>query len=274
MRIAAPVLMLVTAAALSISPATADTVAPVSYSIQFQGVPGAVDASGASPQSGSYNYYGSAFDVNASAATTSQPFAGFDLTSSDCTSDPRCRIGNYYSVTAETDYYIEVSGPAGVTVPYYLNTNGVLTHTGPAYPGLLITLTDPSGHELMGVDPTFNGRPYCRTNCPSVAIGYVELLSDTQYEIRIRADAVADTFASSETMGWADAYMFIDPTFAGGDQFSLLISPGIENSPNSILPMPEPSTWAMMLIGFAGLSYASYRRSRTPSQLRPNHRPS
>jgi hypothetical protein len=262
MRIAPPFLMLVTAAALSISSAMADTVGPASYSIQFQGVPGAVDASGASPQSGSYNYYGGAFEVNASATTTSQPFAGFDLTSSDCTSGfPSCSVGNYYSVTAETDYYIEVSGPTGVTVPYYLNANGVLTHTGPSYPGLLVTLTDPDGHELMGVDPTFNGRPYCPINCPSVAIGDVELLSDTQYEISIRADATADTFASSKTMGWADAYIFIDPTFAGGDQFSLLISPGIENSPNSILPMPEPSTWAMMLIAFAGLGgFASYRR--------------
>ena len=27
-------------------------------------------------------------------------------------------------------------------------------------------------------------------------------------------------------------------------------------------PAPEPSTWAMMLLGFAGLGYAGYRRSR------------
>jgi len=27
--------------------------------------------------------------------------------------------------------------------------------------------------------------------------------------------------------------------------------------------VPEPSTWAMMLIGFAGLGYAGYRRART-----------
>jgi PEP-CTERM motif len=27
-------------------------------------------------------------------------------------------------------------------------------------------------------------------------------------------------------------------------------------------PVPEPSTWAMLLIGFAGLGYASYRASR------------
>ena len=27
-------------------------------------------------------------------------------------------------------------------------------------------------------------------------------------------------------------------------------------------PVPEPSTWAMMLIGFAGLGFAGYRRRR------------
>jgi PEP-CTERM motif len=25
-------------------------------------------------------------------------------------------------------------------------------------------------------------------------------------------------------------------------------------------PIPEPSTWAMMLLGFAGLGYVGYRR--------------
>jgi hypothetical protein len=29
-------------------------------------------------------------------------------------------------------------------------------------------------------------------------------------------------------------------------------------------PVPEPSTWAMILIGFAGLGYASFRRSKGP----------
>jgi hydroxymethylpyrimidine pyrophosphatase-like HAD family hydrolase len=27
---------------------------------------------------------------------------------------------------------------------------------------------------------------------------------------------------------------------------------------------PEPSTWAMMLLGFAGLAFAGYRRTREP----------
>ena len=28
--------------------------------------------------------------------------------------------------------------------------------------------------------------------------------------------------------------------------------------------VPEPSTWAMMLLGFAGLSFAGYRKARQP----------
>jgi hypothetical protein len=29
-----------------------------------------------------------------------------------------------------------------------------------------------------------------------------------------------------------------------------------------VLTVPEPSTWAMMLVGFAGLGFAGYRASR------------
>jgi len=32
----------------------------------------------------------------------------------------------------------------------------------------------------------------------------------------------------------------------------------------SVDPIPEPSTWAMMLLGFAGLGYVGYRRARKP----------
>ena len=32
-------------------------------------------------------------------------------------------------------------------------------------------------------------------------------------------------------------------------------------------PVPEPSTWAMMLLGFAGLAYAGYRQARKASVL-------
>ena len=37
--------------------------------------------------------------------------------------------------------------------------------------------------------------------------------------------------------------------------------------PIPLVAVPEPSTWAMMLIGFAGLGFVGYRRAREPRAL-------
>jgi PEP-CTERM motif len=269
MGAALPFLILVNMAALSMSSAKANTVDPASYSIQFQEVPGAVDVSGTSPQSGSYNYHGGTFDVNASATTASQPSVSVDLTSGGCTSGfpgSGCASSNYYSVTSEIDYYLEVSGPAGATVPYYFLLNGGQTVTGgSAGTVLLVKLTNPYGIIEFEASPVFNGGFYCSsaTSCLYISSQYLELLTNTQYKLEIQAQAQAETNSSSMATGWADAYIYIDPAFAGGGNFSLLISPGVDNSPNVNIPIvPEPSTWAMMLLGFAGLGFAGYRASR------------
>jgi hypothetical protein len=33
---------------------------------------------------------------------------------------------------------------------------------------------------------------------------------------------------------------------------------------SGVAAIPEPSTWAMLLAGFAGLGFADYRRAKTP----------
>jgi hypothetical protein len=60
-------------------------------------------------------------------------------------------------------------------------------------------------------------------------------------------------------MGGCDANFLhcaiTDPGSSGGPPFSLL--DGV-----SLSSVPEPSTWAMMFIGFAGLGYAGLRNRR------------
>ena len=48
----------------------------------------------------------------------------------------------------------------------------------------------------------------------------------------------------------------VDPSASGGPPFSLLDGVSLTGS------APEPSTWAMMLLGFAGLAYAGLRNRR------------
>ncbi len=42
---------------------------------------------------------------------------------------------------------------------------------------------------------------------------------------------------------------------------------GCDSPPGGSAPVPEPSTWAMMLLGFAGLGYAGYRRATIRTAL-------
>jgi hypothetical protein len=57
-----------------------------------------------------------------------------------------------------------------------------------------------------------------------------------------------------------DPFLQIDPGFGQAADFQLVLSPGIGNfAPGTV---PEPSTWAMMLFGFAGLGFLGYRKTR------------
>ena len=54
-----------------------------------------------------------------------------------------------------------------------------------------------------------------------------------------------------------DPYFFIPSTDPNAGEYSIILSPGIGNAPLSTIP--EPSTWAMMLLGFAGLGFLGLR---------------
>jgi PEP-CTERM motif len=44
-------------------------------------------------------------------------------------------------------------------------------------------------------------------------------------------------------------------------------SANIPRLPSAVSDVPEPSTWAMMILGFAGVGFMAYRRSRTSSPM-------
>jgi choice-of-anchor C domain-containing protein len=61
------------------------------------------------------------------------------------------------------------------------------------------------------------------------------------------------TFASTTT------------AFSGNDTFPFAFGPALDNV--SVTPVPEPSTWAMMILGFCGLGFLAYRRKNSRLRL-------
>jgi hypothetical protein len=85
----------------------------------------------------------------------------------------------------------------------------------------------------------------------------LSVMSDTIYDISLSATVINTDYGS--VVATADPYIFIDPSFlALNPGYTIVFSPGISNSIADTIP--EPSTWAMMLLGFAGLAFAGFRQ--------------
>ena len=82
----------------------------------------------------------------------------------------------------------------------------------------------------------------------------------------IAYDIDGATTTSSNTTFNGDLSNFLIETFTGPERYAqaLLVPDGVDNQimVTGLTSAPEPSTWAMMLLGFAGLGYAGFRRSR------------
>jgi hypothetical protein len=88
----------------------------------------------------------------------------------------------------------------------------------------------------------------------------VKVTTGEEIEVKMLADLTVEACQQGPTSltAYIDPYFFIDPSSPDAGQYSIVTSFGIGNAePGAV---PEPSTWAMMLLGFAGLAWAGYRR--------------
>ena len=143
-----------------------------------------------------------------------------------------------YFTFAELDYDIEITGPPG---DVSVDVSGLAMGSG-------------SGSGSVGIGLTINKLGFLPHDNFDLNL---TLPTDTPIVVQLDANAevIAPETGFSSASAYLDPYFSIDPSNADAGAYAILVSPGIGNAPAT----PEPSTWAMMLVGLAGLGWAGYR---------------
>jgi hypothetical protein len=94
------------------------------------------------------------------------------------------------------------------------------------------------------------------------------LTNDLDYFIDMNVTALVHPSgtATGTATTFLDPYLFLDPSLVALG-YSIITSDGIGNSLTVNAGVPEPSTWAMMILGFSGLGFMAYRRTSKPALM-------
>ena len=163
----------------------------------------------------------------------------------------QARINNQYTqdVFSTLDYDFQVEGGSpGDSVPLLIATNLLASGTYPQYGAASIGVFTGGGVGLAG-------EMVCTypSDCPATQFsGTLSLTASAGDVYRIHLRAIAE---GSNVSASADPYIYVDPHFAGAGNYSIAVSSGVANA-----PVPEPATWAMMLVGFGLLGLSLSRR--------------
>ena len=192
--------------------------------------------------------------------------------------------GNYgvgYGTGYLAPAVLNANYPTGITYTLTATNSGTLASESvqipflnPLYPSVIPELTAASFNALQNLNPSaaitidFNSSPVN----PDATFGQVFFtITDVTTNTTVVNDAGLPSSTTSVTVGAG--------TFAAGDSygFELIFDNGVQGAYGDVattarsglrtfglftVAVPEPSTWAMMLLGFAGLGAAGHRRAQ------------
>lgn len=156
------------------------------------------------------------------------------------------------------NYYFEIFGPASLDPTASVNvlaSGSLFTDIGTMQSTDFLRVAGSTVVNVTSIGGSNNG-----------AFTRSATLSGLSYNVDylIEMNVFALAHPSGTATAFLDPYLFLDPSLVALG-YSIITSPGIGNSLAS--DVPEPSTWAMMILGFAGIGYMTYRRRR-PEMLR------
>ena len=170
--------------------------------------------------------------------------------------------------SADLLYSAEIDGPADMTIPVVLSYRLFVTnlasgsiHNGSAQasiagPGATTGFDD----QLYTANYSPGIYENCYEGCVAPGLAMAEVTTNTPFRIGIIVDVRG-------AEAYADPMLSVDPTWARANPttargLSLSFSDGITNALGTFtLGVPEPASWALMLVGF-GLAGGSLRRRR------------
>jgi hypothetical protein len=219
-------------------PASATTALPPA---EYFGVISITNSSGENLSTGDY-YDGrslSLSDGSSSGYTISKPAIPSVFVYADSTNGSTTVISD-----AAIDYTVEFFGPT-LSVSVNLQAIGYITSDN------FSQTTGSSNLSISGSDVNLSwDSSTTSSTAPFSVNGAYTFDTGEQYFVEMYV-AMATNAASASA--------FLDPQFTPPDGYSIEISPGIGNA---LEPVPEPSTWALIALGFAGLGLAGYRARR------------
>ena len=172
------------------------------------------------------------------------------------------------AVEARLGYYVEYLNAAGV---YNVNLHATDTlsasDNAAVSASLRLGLAGASTTSLNNFSSLTFQEADCLNGCPSpgfaIATGpfvtnnQVQMIANTLYFLQM------DVLLRPISSGVQNTGM-IDPTFSSDFGGQFIFSPGVFAATSAV---PEASTWAMMILGFAGIGFMAYRRKSKPALM-------
>ena len=232
--------------------------------------------------------YGSGGSAEASAVVSAATASvSAEATATEGTVSPGGIATSYGEAGDQLQYFFEVAAPTTTLVGMEIQARvglsiaavnaGSLVGTDQADLQISLAYAD-TGPPLLIHDEFFDFSTGGVINEDQIAT----IQTNTVYEVFMAASAAAGQVSVDDNPdglqdyriteaivpgGTATEFAYVDPYFSiapgtpDAGEYSFIFSPGVGNV--QLPPIPEPSTWVMLLIGFAGLGSIRFRRART-----------
>jgi len=239
------------------------------------------------PNAVSYEYFGLNYANNIVTSNTVGTLDYTGLTGCGGTCSATTQLGSSPSVSATVnevyfDVYKTSGGVVAASLGYYVE---YLNSPGTYNVNLLAidSLFAPDGTSMSAslrfgragaATSSFNNfasltlqEADCLNGCPSPGFAIATAPFTANHQLQMVANTLyfiqMDLLIAPRPTGVQVSAM-IDPMFSSDFGGEFAFSPGVFAATSAV---PEPSTWAMMILGFAGVGFTAYRRKSKPALI-------